>query len=453
MVVEDSMTSEELRVIAHNLQRVKTTEEIFKESQYLLSLIPKQQGKRNDLVNEVDAGQAKNKKGSRYEKAADLMDGAASAQTIRRMNKVAEAEEKATEDGNTEYINLGLLDKMRSGEITPSHAEKLLDDYNRYNQERSEEKNTKITLKEPDPAKCTLYLKSSESLDEIETASVQTVTTSCPYFNARDYGNSTSDKVELGQEEKAELFIDNLMVHFREVYRVLKKEGSFFLNIGEYGIDKQSPLVTSKLLVRMCDEIGFKCVNEIIWHKTNGKPSPAKRRLGGSYEKVYHLVKDLKHYYYKPLKIWRDEPMVIQQGMKNRGMDGDSYSKVSIKRPYYHFKDFIDDQVFENVIKSGVANTSMFKKIDPDFDHPAPYDPKIPMLGILTTSRPGCGDIVLDIFSGTASTGEIALMLDRKYIGYEVNQQFHEFATKRIPFTTQGFDQESVEYFEQLKCD
>ena len=434
----------------HNLQRVKTQAEIFNESQYYLSLIPKQQGKRNDLLEEAN-DQSESRKNDRYSKAAELMDGAVSAQTIRRMNKVAEAEKLAEDEGNTEYLNLNLLGRLKSDEISPTHAEKLLDDYNKYNQERAEEKESKIKLIPPNCSNYTLYQKSSESMDDVADHTVQTVFTSCPYFNVRLYGNSTDSKIELGHEKKSDLFIDNMIIHFKEVFRVLKKEGSFFLNIGEYGFNKSSPLVTNKLLVRLCDEVGFKCINEIIWHKTNGKPSSTKRRLGGSYEKIFHLVKDENKYYYKPLKIWRDEPMIVQQGMKNRGTEGNSYSNSSIKRPYYHFKDFIEKQVFEDVIESAVANTSLFKKIDPSFDHPAPYDPKIPMLGILTTSRPG--DIVLDNFSGTASTGEIALMLDRKYIGYEFNQEFHGFAEKRIPFTTMGFDKESVEYFEQLKCD
>ena len=448
MVVGDSNAPEDVRVIMHNLQRVKTQAEILYESQYYLSLVPKEQGKRNDL--EDDSQQQGSNIGGRYDKVAELMGGIVSGQTIRRMNKVVEAEKAAEEEGNTEFLNLGLLSKMKSDEITPSHAERLIDNYKRNYEERLTEKDQKIDLVEP-ALRYKLFNKPSSSIEEIESNSVQTVFTSPPYFRVRNYGNGTDNELELGHEKTPDEFINKLLVHFAEVYRVLKDEGSFFLNIGEYGYEKFSPLVTNKLLVRLCDEIGFKCVNEIIWHKTNSKVTSNKRRLGCSYEKVFHLVKNVETYYYKPIRIWRDEPMILMSGFTNKGIDGTSFSLPSIKRPYYHFRDFIDSQKFEDVLITAVANTSVFKKIDPDFDHPAPYDPKICLLGLLTTSRPN--DLVMDCFSGTASTGEIAVMLGRRYVGFEKNTAFNDFAKKRMPFTTKGYDEKSVNFFESLKVD
>lgn len=433
----------------HNLQRVKTQKELLHESQYHLRLIPKQQGKRSDLIDEPEGSIIESLSGDRYKKVEELMGGVISDQTIRRMDRLVEAEEQAKKAGNTEYLNLGLLERMAEGKISPSHAVNLLDRYKKHFSERESELSVSNDQTGTHIPSCTLYRKSSERMEELQSNSIQTVFTSCPYFQARDYSNGTSEAPELGQDKTPDIFLDRLLVHFTEVHRVLKEEGSFFLNIGEFGIDKFSPLITNKLLVRLCEEVGFECVNEIIFHKTNGKPSSVTRRLGSSYEKVFHLVKNADLYYYRPLKVWRDEPMILMPGFRNKGPEGVNFSKPSIRKPYYHFRDFIDEQHFEDVIKSNAANPSLFKKIDPYFEHPAPFDPKLSLLGILTTSHPG--DIVLDPFSGTASCGEMALMLGRQYVGYEFNQYYHDFAEKRIPFTTKGYDEDSVSYFEGLK--
>ncbi len=97
---------------------------------------------------------------------------------------------------------------------------------------------------------------------------------------------------------------------------------------------------------------------------------------------------------------------------------------------------------------SAVANTTVFKKIDPEFDHAAPYDSKLCLLAILTTSQPG--DLILDPYSGSGSTGEAALMLGRNYVGFEVNEKYHEFAMKRIPFMTKEFSEEEFAILDGL---
>jgi DNA modification methylase len=434
----------------HNLQRVKTQAEIFHESQYYLSLIPKEQGKRTDLIEEnLDEPLPKN--GGRFKKVAEMMDDIVSAQSIRRMNKVAEAEKEAAENGNTELVNLGLVNKIIAGEITPSNAENLLNNYNKFKQERDEKKDQKIIVPENLDSTYQLYNKSSEKMEEVEDESIQTVITSCPYYDVRLYGNTTDEKIELGHEKTPEEFVENLMVHFREVHRVLKSKGSFFLNFGEYGFKGYSPLISNMLVLRLYEEGLFKCVNEIIFHKTNGKIVPTSRRLMRSYEKIYHLVKDAENYDYYPLKIWRNESMTILKAFKNRGKKGSSKSAPFIKRPYSTFRDFIDEQKYEDVIHSSVANTTIFKKFDPEFDHAAPYDSKICLLGILTTSLPG--QKILDNFSGTASTGVAAINLGRDYIGYELNKSYHEFATKRIAQDVGSYNKEAVDFFEELKCD
>ena len=154
---------------------------------------------------------------------------------MRRIHKVIEAQEAAKEEGNSELVNLQLVEKLISEEITAANAENLLKNYKKYTQERDEEKDKKVVIPNKLDSKYQLFNKSSEKMVEVEAESIQTVITSCPYYDVRLYGNTTDEKIELGHEKTPEEFVENLMVHFREVHRVLKPKGSFFLNLGEYG--------------------------------------------------------------------------------------------------------------------------------------------------------------------------------------------------------------------------
>ena len=94
-----------------------------------------------------------------------------------------------------------------------------------------------------------------------------------------------------------------------------------------------------------------------------------------------------------------------------------------LSKTYDRFRDFLDEQNVINVIFGSTAATRQteLKKMDPSIDHPALMPVYLPMIPILTTSKPG--DIILDPFSGSGTTGHAALILGRKYIGYEINQK------------------------------
>ena len=142
VVVEDSKTSEAC-VVMHNLQRVKTQEEIINESQYYLSLFPPEQGKRNDLdpkAVDENATPKDKKKVTRFDKAAELLDHSVSASTVRRIDNVIQATKQAKADGLKELLDMKIEEKMRSGEYTPASAENLIKNYHKFAKERAEEK-------------------------------------------------------------------------------------------------------------------------------------------------------------------------------------------------------------------------------------------------------------------------------------------------------------------------
>lgn len=446
-------TASEDLVFNYNIHRDKTLEELYLESQYYIKVFGNNQGKRTDLLSEEEKSKVDNIEGDKFDKIAALIGGSLSGQTLRRVNKVVEAEDEAKKNGNHELLNLKLAEKLFAGEMTPANAETILKSFFKNSKDRDDEKDKKIIITEFSNSNCKIYNKSSEKMTELESESIQTAFSSPPYWNCRNYELEfdNEDQVELGHEKTPEEFVENLMVHLREVHRVLKQKGSFFMNFGEYGFDGCSPLVSNMLILRLHQEGLFNCVNEVILHKTNGRPVPTSKRLMRSYEKIYHLVKNSDEYDYYPLKIWRDEPMKILKPMKNRDVNGSSISSFSLQKPYKTFKDFIDQQEYEDIIHTAVANTNIFKKIDPEYDHAAPYDSKICLLGIICTSKPG--DKILDMFLGSGSTAECALLMGREFVGYEYDSKNVAFINKRLPVTTGDFRTEAVDYFEELKCD
>jgi len=90
----------------------------------------------------------------------------------------------------------------------------------------------------------------------------------------------------------------------------------------------------------------------------------------------------------------------------------------------------LEDYLDGDVIKTAVANQSILKEYGIDIEHPAPFRVNIVILPILQTSNEG--DIILDPFSGTGSVGEVAVKLNRKYVGYEINDNFVEVQINRL---------------------
>jgi DNA modification methylase len=139
-----------------------------------------------------------------------------------------------------------------------------------------------------------------EGMKMLPNNSIDMVITSPPYFNLRDYGTDG----QIGVEDNFEEYIENLIAVFNEVYRVLKDEGSLWVNIDDV-YQKQALLcIPDRLKIKMVEN-GWICRNEIIWHKPNAMPSSAKTRFNADYEKLYFFTKKPKYYFetqYEPFK-------------------------------------------------------------------------------------------------------------------------------------------------------
>ena len=283
-------------------------------------------------------------------------------------------------------------------------------------------------------------------LTNIPDNSVDMCVTSPPYYNLRDYKNSG----QIGAENTVKDFVENLCKVFDEIHRILKPTGSCWVNIGDTYDKKRLLQVPSRFEIAMCDR-GWHLRNEIIWSKPNPQPISSKDRFWGNHEKFFWFVKDVKKYYFN-----RDAILVPQAEISIRRMfsknnmskrkdfnatskEGFAISSNNQDKHYARMREEmgIDKEFnYEELIKSGKCPTR------PEFDtwnvpsvtykgaHFAVYPPELIEKPILSCC-PEQG-IVIDPFMGSGTTGEVAKLNNRRYIGLELNPEYAILANERI---------------------
>ena len=283
-------------------------------------------------------------------------------------------------------------------------------------------------------------------LTNIPDASVDMCVTSPPYYNLRDYKNSN----QIGAENTVSDFVENLCKVFDEVKRILKPTGSCWVNIGDTYDKKRLLQVPSRFEIAMCDR-GWHLRNEIIWSKPNPQPISSKDRFWGNHEKFFWFVKDVKKYYFNrdPILVPQAEISIRRMFSKNNmskrkdfnasSKEGFAISSSSQDKHYARMREEmgIDKEFnYEELVKSGKCPTR------PEFDtwdipsvtykgaHFAVYPPELIEKPILSCC-PEQG-IVIDPFMGSGTTGEVAKLNNRRYIGLELNPEYAILANERI---------------------
>ena len=273
-------------------------------------------------------------------------------------------------------------------------------------------------------------------LKALPSESVRMCVTSPPYYGLRDYGTDG----QIGIEQTPKEYIDRLVEVFAEVYRVLKPDGTLWLNISDSyagngkGIQKNREKIKPKdmigipwLLAFALREFGYYLRSDIIWHKRNCLPENVKDRPAKSYEHIFLLSKSPKYYYdYKAIQ----EPIkAVTAARYTRGRSGKAkYSGAQASQGIDRKTDAVTDESRRFKRKRDVweVSTNTFRMNE----HFAMYPEKLIEPCILAGSK--AGDIVLDPFFGSGTTGAVAKRLGREYIGIELNPKYCEKAAERI---------------------
>ena len=298
------------------------------------------------------------------------------------------------------------------------------------------------------------------ALRELPGESVNCCVTSPPYYALRDYGLDA----QIGREDTPEQYIERLVGVFRELKRVLRSDGTLWLNIadtycgtGSKGnrTDPKNPKgrngqqIAKNNRVSGCkqkDLIGIPWLlafalradgwylrSDIIWHKENPMPESCKDRPTRCYEHIFLLTKS-KQYYYDAAAI--AEPIAAGTAARyRRGRgEGHKYAEgipgqgkvqgINKARSGGYYDDALMPTM-RNKRDVWHINTVPYKG-----GHFAAYPPKLAETCILA----GCpkGGIVIDPFLGSGTTAAVAKSLDRHYIGIEINSEYCALAGARI---------------------
>lgn len=386
-------TPEELKAVlsvSTNQFRVKSIIEIASEIRFYDEYYSVGRGKRTDLNPQMKV--VKDEKDAAYKSVGQY-----------KINKIKSIEKKVIElhGNNIEILNRE-LSKIDKEETTLNELDKKLD-------RELLKKNNQVVVPthyEYITEKVKIYNSSCGDLFHLENESIQTVITSPPYFQMRNYGTG---KKQLGLEKEVMDFINNLCDLFEDTKRVLKKDGSLFVNINDCVIDGEYQSVPELFLIEM-KKRGWKYVDQYLWLKSNAQFTPGKRSVR-NFEPIFHFVKSEDYYFNDTwLSEFVDENNSISMGTKVK------YPKL------ISGLDFRD-----NVLTHSASNTlelrrKCLEEANFHMEHSATYPLSLPLIFVLATSKPG--DTILDIFNGTASTGEISILTNRKYVGYELNPQF-----------------------------
>ncbi len=239
--------------------------------------------------------------------------------------------------------------------------------------------------------------------------------TSPPYWGLRDYGIEH----QIGAEMQLQDFIANLTAVFEEVRRVLRPDGSLWLNIGDSytsgnrtwrdgdkknsaramsyrpptpeGLKPKDLIGVPWRLAFALQAAGWYLRSDIIWYKPNCQPESVKDRPTQSHEYLFLLTKSQNYYY--------DQAAVLEPTQDNK-----------TKR---------------NRRTVWSINTEPYKEA-----HFAVFPPSLVVPCIQAGSPEG--GLVLDPFFGSGTVGETALRLNRSCVGIELNPAYAAIAAKRL---------------------
>ncbi|SET61797.1 site-specific DNA-methyltransferase (adenine-specific) [Nitrosomonas marina] len=325
-----------------------------------------------------------------------------------------------------------------------------------------------------------LHGNAIDLLNQLPDSSVDCVLTSPPYWGKREYENGG-----IGLEKDYRDYISNLSVIFLELKRVLKPEGSFWLNIGDSFNDKSLIGIPWRIAFELTDHQNWILRNSVIWNKLKGGMDNSKDRLGSVHENIFHFVKKAKGYYFdadairsKPRKSKivngaivsatgvsgvrykrqielstslsdsekvtamaalekmlndirlghiSDFRMVIRGQQRTTHSDSEKISgrAKELRDKGFYFLKYHPNGCKPNDVWDILPEDTQNRKI-----HFSPFPVELCFIPLLATCPKG--GTVLDPFCGTGTTLVAARSLGRKSIGIDISSDYLELAKERL---------------------
>ncbi len=255
-------------------------------------------------------------------------------------------------------------------------------------------------------------------LPTLAAESVQCCVTSPPYWGLRDYEHPA----QIGSESSPEIYVENLVALFREVHRVLRKDGTVWLNVGDGyarngGTGNHGPNAVVGNTKKMIQKRNCKVPD--CWGLKD------RDLIGLPWRVAFALQAD--GWILRSKITWvKKNPM--PESVKNRPTSATEEVFMFAKSPTYFYNP-------NGVREESGANLRNHWILSPDSSrsgHPATFPRELARRCILLGSREG--DTILDPFSGSGTTGIAANELNRQAILIELNPTYAETSKERAAF-------------------
>jgi len=263
-----------------------------------------------------------------------------------------------------------------------------------------------------------------EFLITLPDESINSIITSPPYFGQRDYG----DDGQIGLEETSQAYIDSLLNVFREVRRVLKKDGTFWLNIGDNYVGATSQHKKGGSQGKN-SRYSQKHMNGI---PTSGRAKrnrafyamglPMKSLVGMPWRVAFELQND--GWILRSDIIWHRPS--ASESVKDRPTHAHEYIFMFSKNKWYHY-----DRSYM-LTETGANIQSVWRITGTPFTgaHCATFPPEL-IESIVQASCPK-GGIVLDPFCGSGTVGVVCRQHERHFLLVDISEENVKLAKKRV---------------------
>ena len=245
-------------------------------------------------------------------------------------------------------------------------------------------------------------------MNHIEDESIDCIVTTPPYWRRRTQGTESITATT------TEEYINQLLEAMAQAWRVLKPQGSLWLNMGDDTTDGFVQGIPWRVALAMMDRQRWQLVNEVVWNKTTTSPQGSQDHLRKVHECMFHFVKN-DDFYYNDEELRRTYALIVRNDNKNRKKP--AKAKQQYLQPDSGHGMIPGDVWTIGVQRSGIAHYC----VAPDTLY------RLPM--VATCPR---GGIVLDPYCGTGTSCRIAYELNLRSIGIDINPDYVKRARASI---------------------
>ncbi len=250
--------------------------------------------------------------------------------------------------------------------------------------------------------------EANKVMQRIEDESIDCIVTTPPYWRRRSQGTESITARTMDE------FIDGIVKTMAQAWRVLKPQGSLWINMGDDTTDGFVQGIPWRIVLAMIDQQGWRLVNEVVWNKTTTSPQGSQDHLRKVHEFMFHLVKT-DEFYYNDEDLRRTFALIVRN-------DGKVRKKTDKIKEHYLQPEgghgLVPGDVWTiGVQRSGIAHYC----VAPDTLYRLPI--------VATCPRDG---IVLDPYCGTGTACKIAYEMNLRSIGIDVNGDYIKQARASI---------------------